>query len=65
MTLHLLHYRQCLDENQKHIYFGSHICSLIVAFLSMVVLAVIYLDHLKHCYVMSHTYVNKLTKVIT
>jgi len=46
MTLYLHHL----------LYFGSHIltllCSLFVVVLAMVVLAVIYLDHIKNCYVM-------------
>ena len=29
MTLHLLHRWQCFDENLKHIYFGSHIRTLL------------------------------------
>ena len=50
MMLHLLYHWQCFEENWKLIYFGSHIrtllCSLPVAVLGMVVLAVISLDHI-------------------
>jgi len=57
MKLHLLHHWQCFGENWKHIYFGSHIrtllCSLFVVVLAIVVPAVIYLGHLRNCYIMS------------
>ena len=56
-TLSLRYRWQCFGENLKHVYFGSHIrtllCSLCVVVLAMVVLAVIYLSHLRSCYVMS------------
>ena len=51
MTLHLLHHRQCFGKITENISFGSHIwtllCSLFVVVLTLVVLTVIYFDHLK------------------
>jgi len=42
--------------DRKHTYFGSHIrtlfCSLLLVILATMVLAVIYLGHFKHLYVM-------------
>jgi len=55
MTLYLLRHWQCFGENWKHIYFGSHIktllSSLFVVFLATVVQIVIYCGHLRNCYV--------------
>jgi len=54
--LDLPHRWQCFEKNWKHIYFSSHIwtllCSLFVIVLAMVVLAVIYFGQLKNCHQM-------------
>jgi len=69
MTLHLLHHWQCFGENWRHIYFGSRfrtlLCSLFVAVLAMVLLAVIYFGHLKNCYLMQCNVISNLLKAHT
>jgi len=56
-TSQLLYHWKCFDVDWKHTYFGSGIqilfCSLLLVLLAMVqVLAVIYLCHFKHLYIM-------------
>ena len=51
-----LHHWQYFDVDWKHTYFCIHIrtlfCTLLSVFLAMMVLAVIYLGHFRHLYVM-------------